>query len=69
MKTWTIPVYWTTMGKINVVADTLEEAIELAKDPENEISLPDNGVYLEDSWEPETDIDVVRECYNHGQED
>lgn len=32
MKTWIIPVVWTMMGTVTVEANTLDEAIEIAKD-------------------------------------
>ena len=32
MKTWKIPVCWTMMGTIKVDANTLEEAIIIARD-------------------------------------
>lgn len=70
MKSWKIPVVWQEMGTITVVADTLAEAMELAKDEDNTIPLPDNGSYLDDSWELATeDMEAVRELYNGNQED
>lgn len=70
MKTWRIPVVWEMMGTVNVVADTLSEAMELAKDKDGVIPLPDNGQYLDDSWAVATDdIELIRECYNGNEED
>ena len=70
MKTWKIPVVWQEMGTVYIVAETLKEAMELAKDPEGTIPLPDNGMYLDDSWEVATDdMSLIRECYNNNQED
>lgn len=70
MKTWKIPVVWQMMGTIAVVADTLAEAMELARDEEGVIPLPDNGSYLDDSWElASEDAAMIRECYNGNQED
>lgn len=70
MKSWKIPVVWQEMGTITVVADTLAEAMELAKDEDGTIPLPDNGSYLDDSWELATeDMEAVRELYNGNQED
>ena len=69
MKTWRIPVVWQMMGVVEVVADTLEEAMKIAKDDDN-IPLPDNGEYLDDSWEVATnDVDSIRDIYNRNQED
>lgn len=70
MKSWKIPVFWQEMGTITVVADTLAEAMELAKDADGTIPLPDNGTYLEDSWELATDDkEFIRTWHNGNQED
>lgn len=70
MKTWKIPVVWQMMGTINVVADTLSEAMKIAKDEDGIVPLPDNGSYLDESWELATDDErLIRECYNSNQED
>lgn len=70
MKTWKIPVCWTMMGTVSVEADTLEEAIEIARDDEGVIPIPDNGDFLDGSWEVDcTDIDYLREWYNGNQTD
>ena len=67
MKTWTIPVSWSMCGKIEIEADTLEEAIEIAE-TDDTIGLPD-GDYLEESWQVDDDIDIIRSFYNDDQED
>ena len=70
MKTWKIPVVWQMMGTVTIVADTLDEAMKIAEDEGGVIPLPDNGSYLDDSWELATDDDaLIRECYNSNQED
>ena len=47
MKTYKIPVVWTMMAYVEVEAESLDEAInEVMNAP-----LPDNGEYLEDSFE------------------
>ena len=47
MKTYKIPVVWTMMAYVEVKAESLDEAInEVMNAP-----LPDNGEYLEDSFE------------------
>lgn len=70
MKPWRIPVVWQMSGTVTVVADTLEEAIKLAKDEDNTIPLPNNGSYLDDSWElASEDVAMIREYYNGNQED
>ena len=70
MKSWKIPVVWEMMGTVKVVADTLSEAMELARDKDGVIPLPDNGYYVDDSWDLATeDIGLVREIYNRYEED
>lgn len=70
MKTWKIPVVWQEMGVITVEADTLIEAIEIAKDDEGVIPLPDNGSFIDGSWEVDcADEEYLRNYYNGGQED
>lgn len=46
MKTYKIPVIWSCYGFVNIQAENLEEAIELAE----EAPLPD-GDYIDDSFE------------------
>lgn len=43
MKTWKIPVVWKEMGIVVVEADTLEKAIEIARDDDGVIPIPDNS--------------------------
>ena len=70
MKTWKIPVNWTMMGMVTVEAETLEEAIEIAKDDEGIIPIPDNGSFMDGSWEVDCfDEDYLRKYYNNNQKD
>ena len=70
MKNWKIPVSWTMTGTVNIEANTLEEAIEIAEDDEDVIPIPENGSYLEGSWEVDcTDVDYLRKYYNGNQKD
>ena len=70
MKTWKIPVCWQEMGVIEVKAPTLAKAIEIAKDEEGVIPLPDDGYYVDGSWEvSSTDEELLRACYNDNKED
>lgn len=65
MKTWKIPVCWTMMGTVNVEAKTLDEAIEIAKDDAGIIPIPDDGTFMDGTWEVDcTDIDYLRKWYN-----
>lgn len=69
MKEWKIPVVWEEYGFVKIEANTLEEAMKIARDDEGVIPLPE-GNYVDNSWKLDTeDTDYVRECYNDGQED
>ncbi len=69
MKTWKIPVIWQEMGVVKVEANTLEEAIEIARD-DDAIPIPDNSDFVDGSWEVDCDDeDYLREWYNDNQED
>lgn len=50
MKTWNIPVTWEEFGIVKIKANTLEEAIEIARDDEGEIPIP-QGDYVDGSWQ------------------
>ena len=70
MKTWKIPVCWTMMGTVNVDANTLDEAIEIAKDDAGIIPIPDDGTFMDGTWEVDcTDINYLRKWYNWNQMD
>ena len=70
MKTWKIPVIWQMMGFVEVEADTLEDAMEIARDDAGEIPIPDDGDFLGGSWELDcTDEDYIRAFYNNNQSD
>lgn len=70
MKTWRIPVAWTMMGIVDVEAKTLDEAIEIAKDDAGVIPIPDNGTFLDGSWEVDcSDSAYIREWYNYNKQD
>ena len=70
MKTWKIPVVWQEMGTVKVEANTLAEAIEIARDDDGVIPIPDNGEFLGGTWEVDCeDEDYLRKFYNDNQED
>ena len=58
-----IPVVWSMYGRIEVEADTVEEAFEEADAHLNDFPLPE-GFYLEDSFEPDYDGIVMDEDGN-----
>ena len=70
MKKWKIPVTWEVCGYVYVDADTLNEAMETARDDEGVIPLPTESDYVDGSWRlSETDENFVREMYNDNQQD
>ena len=70
MKNWNVPVSWQMCTTIRIQAETLEEAIKIARDDEGVLSLPQNGEYVDGSWEVSCDdADTIRECYNDNQGD
>ena len=50
MKTWKVPVSWTVTAVAEIEADTLAEAIDIAKFNED-VPLPEENYYLDESWE------------------
>ena len=70
MKCWHIPVTWGSYGVVEVEADTLSEAMEIAADESSDIPLPNDGDYAFGSWRLfDYDEDMVRKFYNHNQSD
>ena len=70
MKTWRVPVTWSVCGFVSIDADTLEEAMDIARDDENVLPLPAESNYIDGSWElSQTDVEEVRQCYNGNQSD
>lgn len=51
MTTYYIPVLWEMASTIKIEANSLEEAIQIARDDENKLPLPENGYYIDGSWE------------------
>lgn len=65
MAKWKIPVEWAMSALIDIEAETLEEAMEIARDDIGNIELPIDGEYIDGSWQLEMDdTERVRECYN-----
>ncbi len=71
-KTWTIPVTWEMCGTVKVSADTLEEAVRIVREDDDDIPLPTDteSGYVDGSFQPSSeDISLFRECYNNNQQD
>lgn len=70
MKTWVIPVTWEMCGYAVVEAETLEKAMDIARDEASDIPLPDDAYYVDESWSLSIEEpDVIRCLYNDHQED
>ncbi len=70
MKSWSIPVTWEVYGRVVIESNTLEEAMEKARDDEGVIPLPDENDYVDGSWRvTEEDVEIVRTLYNNNQKD
>ena len=58
---WKMPVTWEMCAYIQVEAETLEAAMEVAKDPDGKIPLPNDGQYVDGSWDlSSTDMDYLK---------
>lgn len=60
MQYYKIPVSYSVCGEIEVEANSLEEALEYAKDNVRDLKLPDEPQYIEDSYKINDDIDLLR---------
>lgn len=60
MQYYKIPVSYSVCGEIEVEANSLEEALKYAKDNVRDLELPDEPQYIEDSYEINDDIDLLR---------
>lgn len=68
MKLWAIPVSWEVAGVAMIPGNTLEEAIQAAKHDDS-VELP-SGEYVDGSFDVTVDDDdLIRNFYNHGQQD
>lgn len=65
MKTFKIPVTWEVYATVEVEANSIEEAIKIAKDEEGVIPLPTDSDYVGGSWRlTEEDPETILELYN-----
>lgn len=71
-KEWNVPVSWQIAGVKKIEANTLEEAMLKVKYEDGSMSLPDEQIYIDGSFELSYDVnevEFVREYENNGQED
>ncbi len=67
--TWRIPVTWEVCGVVNVLANTLKEAMKIAKDDDGVLPLPE-GDYVDSSWKLSfNDEETIRKFFNDKQKD
>ena len=59
MKTYKIGVVWQMYGTVEVEANNLEEAIHILHS--TDVPLPDNGEYIEGSFEVDVEGSVLNE--------
>ena len=53
MKTWKIPVTWEVFGTVEIEAESLDEAMQIFDETEDEISLPLYPEYVDASFKRE----------------
>ena len=53
MNTYKIPVTWEAYGIVEIEAETLDEAIKIFDETEDEISLPTDSEYIDGSFKRE----------------
>lgn len=66
-KTWRIPVVMKTSGTIEIDAETLADAIEVAE--EGDFEIPDEMLCAEGEFEVLYDAEKIRTLFNGGQSD
>lgn len=60
-----IPVTWEVYGMVEIEADTIHEAINIARDDDGVIPLPTDSDYVDGSWRvTEEDPNVIMDLYN-----
>lgn len=64
LKEFKIPVNWQLFGHVTVEAEDVESALEKALHREyirgEKFGLPDNGEYIDGSFEIEEDMELIR---------
>ena len=57
-KVWKIPVTWEVYGIVEIEAESLDEAIKIFDETEDEISLPLDSEYIDGSFKRE-DYEII----------
>ena len=65
MRKFKIPVSWEVCGIVEVEAQDIDEAIEIARDEEGVIPLPTDSDYIDGSWRvSDADPEAIEQLYN-----
>lgn len=59
-----IPVVYQVYGRVEVEADSPEKALQYAIDNQDDLPLPDESFYLDDSFQIDTDGIIMDEFGN-----
>lgn len=65
MKNWNVPVTWEMCGIVSVPAETLSQAMEIARDEDGDIPLPAECSYVDGSWSLSSDDEGVVAAYQN----
>jgi hypothetical protein len=63
MKTFKIPVEWSNYGTVEIEAETLEDALKMFHEKEDEIELPDDEDYMDGSFKASYTDDEMTEYF------
>ena len=67
MAKFKIPVEWSVYGVVEIEADSMEEAVNKFDETIDDIPLPDQSEYIDDSFRRETGCDDDIEYYKEMQ--
>jgi hypothetical protein len=59
MATWKIPVTWEVFGIVEIEAESLDEAIEIFDEKEDQIKLPFDSEYIDASFKREDEETIA----------
>lgn len=59
-----VPVVYSMYGRVEIEADSPERALEIAENSINDLPLPNDADYLEDSFEIDSDGIIIDEKGN-----
>lgn len=68
MAKFKIPVEWSVYGVVEIEADSMEEAVDEFDETIDDIPLPDQSEYIDDSFRRETGSNDDIEYYKEMQE-